>query len=207
MKNINSLHQIGLKYNTDKSWDHGYMDFYEKNINRENIKRFLEIGIYRGESIRTWKEWFPDETIIEGWDIENIPEISGCHLKNVNQIDRLAMQNNITGVYDLIIDDGAHTAESIQTSFSFLFPYTKMYIVEDLHAAWWGEAYKKIDDISSMDLLTNLQKNKVWNSKYSFPQEKEYIESNAEVLDIFWRGSPENISSFSISCILINKSY
>lgn len=203
--NKKTLHEIGLKFNTDKSWDHGYMNFYEQHINPSNVNRFLEIGIYRGESIKTWREWFPQKTIIEGWDIQNIPNVEGCDLRNVNQINRDEMKNNITGLYDVILDDGAHTAESIQTSFSFLFPYTKMYIIEDLHAAWWGEAYKKVDDVSSIDLLNELKDNKTWNSKYSLKNEKEYIEKNAEVFDIFWKGSPEDLSSFSITCIVKNK--
>lgn len=199
---MESLQDIGLRFNTDKSWDHFYMDFYEKNIEKEKVKKFLEIGIYNGESIRTWKEWFPKETCIEGWDVINIPKIDGCDLREVDQTDRTQMNKNITGIYDIILDDGAHTMQSIQTSFSFLFKYSKIYIIEDLHAAWWGDHYKKNDDVSTIDLLDELKNNKRWNSKYSFKEESDYIEQNAEIVDLFYRGERNN--PLSMTCIIKN---
>ena len=36
-----TLQDIGLKYSTDKATYHGYLDFYEKYIDKENVKRFL----------------------------------------------------------------------------------------------------------------------------------------------------------------------
>jgi hypothetical protein len=203
---MNSLHKIGLKNGTDKSTFHNYMDFYEKHIDRDSVERFLEIGIYHGDSIRSWREWFNKSTVIEAWDIMNCPPITGCDIKVVDQTKKKMMKENVTGIYDVILDDGGHTAEMIQGSFSVLFPYSKMYILEDLHAPYIGDpAYMKPGDISTIDLLDNLSKDG-WNSRYATQEEKDYIEKNAEVVDVFWQGESRD-KPVSMTCIVINKEY
>jgi hypothetical protein len=203
---MNSLQEIGLKYGTDKATFHNYLNFYEKHINRNNVKKFLEIGIYKGDSIKTWREWFPEETVIEAWDIMRCSPIPGCDVKVVDQTNRGMMSKNVTGLYDVILDDGGHTAEMIQKTFSLLFKHSKMYILEDLHAPYIGDpAYMKPGDISTIDLLDNLVKDG-WNSKYATDEEKEYIEKNAEIVDVFWQGDSRE-KPHSMTCIVINKEY
>lgn len=182
-----NLHEIGLKHGTDKSTYHNYMSFYEKNINKKEIERFLEIGIFRGDSIKTWREWFASETIVEGWDISPFPPVVGCDLRYVNQLNEKQMLENVTGTYDIILDDGGHTARMMQTSMSVLFPYTRTYIIEDLHAPWCGDGYMEPGDINTLDLLENFSING-WNSPYATEKQKEYINTNAEIVDIFIRG-------------------
>lgn len=199
-----SLHQIGLKYGTDKSTYHCYMDVYEKYFKKESVSRFLEIGVLDGNSIRTWREWFPESTVIEGWDIRSYPSIEGCEIKVVDQKSREQMKNNVANNYDIILDDGAHTAKSIQISFSFLFPYTKMYVIEDLHAPWIKERYLGKNDFNTLDVLKNFHVHG-WKSKHSTAEEAEYINKNAEVVEIFIRG--EEIRPSSATCIIRNKSF
>jgi hypothetical protein len=195
-----SLHNIGLKFGTDKSTYHLYMDVYEKHIKHSSVEKLLEIGVQGGFSLMAWREWLPKEALVHGWDICDVPEINGCSVFNVNQGDReqmAAVINNTT--YDVIIDDGGHTPELMETSFSFLFKYAKIYIIEDLHAWWLG--YKEQDEEPTVDLLEKLKVNG-WKSKYSLPEEARYIEKNANVVEVFYRG--ERNSPDSMTAVIYN---
>jgi hypothetical protein len=196
------LQDIGLKYNTDKATYHNYLDFYEKHIDKDKVKRFLEIGIQNGNSIKTWREWFNSSTIIEGWDINESNPIKNCDLRIVDQTNREQMFNNITGLYDVILDDGGHTTEMIEKSFSLLFKYTKMYIIEDLHAPWCGKEFIIGNDKPTINLLDGINTNG-WQSKYATDLEKSYINENAKIVDIFYRGSRDKPDS--MSAIIVNK--
>lgn len=163
------------------------MDFYEKHIDKNKVSRFLEIGVQDGRSIRAWRSWFPEQTIVEGWDIVAPPIIFGCDLRVVDQLDTEQMRRNITGMYDIILDDGGHTARMMQTSFSFLFPHCKRYIIEDLHAPWCGAEFMESGDINTLDILESLNSSG-WNSPYSTAKQSEYINEYARVVEIFVRG-------------------
>ena len=199
-----SLQEIGLKYNTDKATYHKYLDFYEKYIDKNNVKRFLEIGIQAGYSIKTWREWFNKDTIVEGWDIIKFDLVDNCDLRIVDQTNKEQMQNNITGLYDVILDDGGHTTEMIEKSFSLLFKHTKMYIIEDLHAPWCGKEFIINDDGPTINLIDKLSING-WKSKYATKEEQDYINKNAKVLEVFYRG--DRFKPLSMSCIIINKEH
>jgi|688.fasta_scaffold69347_3 hypothetical protein len=195
------LHNLGLKYGTDKSTYHLYMDVYERHIQRDLVKNLLEIGVQGGYSLRAWREWLPEESLVHGWDIDEIPQIAGCSISKVDQSDRKQIESAVNGqIYDVIIDDGGHTPKLMETSFSFLFKYSKIYIIEDLHAWWLG--YKDVDDKPTVDLLENINKTG-WLSKYSSPEESEYIKKNAKVAEIFYRGSRENPTS--MTAVIYNK--
>ena len=198
-----NLHKIGLKHGTDKSTYHEYMDFYEKHFDRKNIKRFLEIGVQSGASLKAWREWLPKDSVAEGWDINPSTPIDGCDIRIVDQLDVDQMLNNITGEYDVILDDGGHTAQMMQVSFSTLFKFSKLYVIEDLHAPWCGEHFLAPNDINTLDLLEGFNING-WISPYSTDEQKEYIDKNMEIVEIFVRG--ERSSPLSATAIIRNRS-
>lgn len=194
-----SLHQIGLKHGTDKATFHGYLDFYEKHLPRDVIKNFLEIGVLEGSSLRTWREWLKEDTIVEGWDISPPIEIDGCVIKQVDQSSRHEIFKNSADFYDVILDDGGHLPKQMQTSFSMLFPKCRYYIIEDLHAPWVGKHYLPEGDENTIDLVENLSE---WSSKYSTRSESEYIKENAKLVDIYFSG--ERSSPTSMTAIIRN---
>ena len=201
-----NLHDIALKnellYIGDKAKYHQYMNFYEKHLDPTNISRLLEIGIAYGASIRTWREWLPSDAIVEGWDINPVQPINGCDLRVVDQLNIQAMLDNVTGIYDVILDDGGHTAQMMQTSFATLFPYSRLYIIEDLQAPWCGEHYLGPNDINTLDMVENFNIDG-WTSQYATKNEKNYINEYAQVIDIFIRGERSN--PLSATCIIKNK--
>jgi hypothetical protein len=199
---MNSLHSIGEKYQTDKATYHMYLDFYEKYLNKDDVDRFLEIGVQAGNSMKMWREWLKSDCIVEGWDILECDPISGVDIRTVDQLDREQTFKNISGMYDVILDDGGHTKEMIESSFAYLFYVSKIYIMEDLHAPWTGSHYLKQSEIPTLDLVLNF-KNNGWNSSYGTSKEIDYINKNAELLDVFIRGEKE--SPLSAAAIFINK--
>jgi hypothetical protein len=63
---------------TDKNTTHSYLDIYQTLFNnkKNTAKNILEIGIYRGGSIKLWSEFFINATIygIDIIDIDNMLE-------------------------------------------------------------------------------------------------------------------------------------
>jgi hypothetical protein len=151
-----------------------------------------------------WREFFLDSTIVEGWDINESEKISNCNLKQVDQTDRTQLKSNVSGVYDVILDDGGHTTEMIEKSFSVLFRHTKLYIIEDLHAPWVSEEYISENDIPTIDLLDNLEIHG-WLSRHSTEDERRYINKYAVIVDLFYRG--DRSEPISMSIVIANNYY
>jgi len=143
------LHEISKKYNTDKS-NHlykgiSYLHVYEpylKNKQEKNIN-ILEIGVLRGGSLKMWKEYFPNASII-GLDIN-----PGCSQYTEERIeifigsqDDVSIKNEIKNKYkmlDLIVDDGSHVNELTFQTFSLYWPLLNdngIYIIEDTHCCY-----------------------------------------------------------------------
>ena len=163
-----SLNAIGIKYGTDKSSDHhNYLNFYERfftNI-REKPLKFLEVGVFRGASLKTWKEYFPNANIV-GADIDNNSltykddriEISILDQSNLQDLVNLGVQH---GPFDVILEDGSHQWEHQIITLKTLFPFLKnggYYIIEDLQTNFGDltEKYKGVSTISCVDYLKKL---------------------------------------------------
>lgn len=202
----NNLNQLGLKYQTDKATYHNYLDFYESHLGflTNTAKRILEIGVKDGASIRMWRDWFPENVIIEGWDINESPYIPNTKLKIVDQTNKEQIYSNISGIYDLVLDDGLHSQISIELSFAVLFPFCKFYVIEDLHAPYCYPQLK-MSDRATLELLKYFCNTGKWESEYCNNSEKQYIEQFARVKEIFVRG--DDNSPLSSSAIIENRYY
>ena len=134
------LYQLSLNYSPTKR-RHDYLKRYNFHFYpiRENVKKVLEIGIDKGESLEMWKEYFP-KAEIHGLDInEECTKFSEDRIKihigdqsNIKYLDKLGKEN---GPFDIIIDDGSHIHDHIIRSFTSLYPYLNNkgnYVVEDV---------------------------------------------------------------------------
>lgn len=166
------LQQLGNKYKTDKSTHtfktKTYCDIYDKyfiNI-RNNVKKFVEIGIKSGCSLKMWKEYFPNATIY-GIDIDPNckkyeEERIECFIGDQNDEEFLLEIKEKIGEYDILLDDGSHiTMHQIKT-FNILYENCNengFYIIEDLRNSyeeflnhhdvrkiWPGMEYNKSND-------------------------------------------------------------
>jgi SAM-dependent methyltransferase len=129
-------------------WKH-YFPAYERHlakfVNTDVV--FLEIGCGQGGSLQMWKRFLGPYARIVGIDLR--PE---CKEFAEDQIEvRIGDQSDKTflldvceefGSPDVVLDDGSHIMSHIHATFSVLYrkvPRNGVYMVEDLHTAYWSE--------------------------------------------------------------------
>src|SRR5258708_40350627 len=124
-----TLDEIGIKFECDKNskW-HNYLNTYDTFFTRLREEKFnlLEIGVSDGNSLRAWKEYFPQASIF-GIDInpnsmKNQEERIKIFLGSQNDIPFLKNVLKETGELSIIIDDGSHIMRDLIISFEFLWP-------------------------------------------------------------------------------------
>jgi hypothetical protein len=137
--------------NDDKiihKWAH-YFPIYERHFAgwRNKSVTFLEIGVFRGGSLQMWQRFFGPLAKIVGIDIDpqcKEHESPGIFVRTGDQSDPAFLQSIIDefGPPDIVLDDGSHQMEHIAQSFEFFYPKmlkNTIYMVEDLHTAYWEE--------------------------------------------------------------------
>lgn len=219
---MKKLNDIGLELGTDKSSNfHDYLGKYEKYINFDrfdNIK-ILEIGVFEGKSLKLWKNYFINATIL-GIDINSECkkfEEDKIFVEIGSQIDTqfLLDISEKYGPFDLIIDDGSHNNSDVIFTFNNMFKNVSnkgMYIVEDSCTSYWEsfgggvmkhdssiEFFKKIIDEVNFNgqLLNNFDKNYMRRDDLHIQQ---LINEN----NVNWGSQIESIN-FLNSLILITK--
>lgn len=142
------LDKLAIEAGADKSSAfHNYTRIYAKYFDslRNDPIKFLEIGIYKGSSVKLWESYFSKAELhfvdINPGFIEYYSDRSHYHFFDQKDANKLTDFGKLTGGdFDIIIDDGGHRMEEQITSFEVLFHYVKsggMYIIEDLHTSYW----------------------------------------------------------------------
>ena len=133
---------------TIHKWKH-YFPAYERHFNRyvDRPLTFLEIGCGLGGSLQMWKRCFGPHAQIVGVDIN--PECASFEEDQIairigDQANQIFLSSLIDefGVFDIILDDGSHVMSHVTASFRYLYPRMAsdgVYMVEDLHTAYWDE--------------------------------------------------------------------
>lgn len=129
-------------------WEH-YFPIYERHFGawRNRSPTFLEIGVAKGGSLQMWRRYFGPLARIVGLDIDPKcarHEEGGVFVRIGDQSDEVFLQSVIDefGAPDIVLDDGSHRMDHIRASFEFLYPRVPkngVYMVEDLHTAYWKE--------------------------------------------------------------------
>lgn len=142
--------KVGIKYKSDKLTHHGYNRFYDMFLVplRNQPLKFLEIGIYRGKSLKMWNDFFTNGKIY-GLDINEGYEHPKGKVYKGDQSDIRVLEVLVKeiGRCKVIIDDGSHVPEHQLLGFNYLFDkcldYGGVYIIEDIETSYWGENNKK----------------------------------------------------------------
>ena len=110
---------------------------------RDQPISLLELGVYRGASLRIWREYFPSATIV-GIDIEPIqlPDLPNVRIVQGNQAEPECLDRAIAAVngslFDIIVDDASHLGLKSKAAFDHLFVHglkpSGLYFVEDYAA-------------------------------------------------------------------------
>lgn len=98
-----------IQTSSDKGWRHGYLHLYERMLHSLNPRKILEVGIWQGDSLKMWKERWPDaevfgiDLIEQGFLGEGIQTFVGDAYTQpeLNLLLKLAP-------FDFISDDGSH---------------------------------------------------------------------------------------------------
>jgi hypothetical protein len=132
-------------------WE-SYFPVYEEALERiagEPI-RMLEIGVQNGGSLEIWSKYFANARSIVGCDINpacahliyddpRVCVITG-DAASLETYQRILQACG--GSLDLVIDDGSHNSLHVVSNFVNYFPHLApggIYIVEDMHCAYWSE--------------------------------------------------------------------
>ena len=144
-----SLEQIYLEYNESYFADRflEYAWHYEAHLpppSRNEPIHIMEIGVQSGGSARIWRQWYGESLRYTGVDINPLAARAASPRENIvieigDQVNATFLQHVCVthGPFDVVIDDGMHTAHTISASVQFLFPHdscmaTKsIYVVED----------------------------------------------------------------------------
>lgn len=151
------LCRLARKYGSDKCpWiSHTYTPEYHRLLNGLNVKNMLEIGIgnvplmmpivgekYQpGASLRMWRDYFPEANVY-GCDIVSSVLFEEDRIKTfwVDQSSEEILQKQVPDLqYELILDDGSHNPDHMETSFKALWPRVSpngLYIIEDIHVSY-----------------------------------------------------------------------
>ena len=127
-------------------WVH-YFPIYERHLagwrNKDIV--VLEIGVAGGGSAQMWNRFFGPRARVVGIDID--PSCAqhakmGVSIRIGDQADPVFLAELVKefGPPDIVIDDGSHRMEHVQKTFLHLYPLMPkngVYIVEDLHTAYW----------------------------------------------------------------------
>lgn len=140
------------KHTTDKYGEnnHTYLSLYNVLFSRFREKKIkiLEIGVYQGDSLNLWAEYFSN-SIIYGIDCDlrqvNVPLYSNIHAIQANAYSYVTIQQlTQLGKFDIIIDDGSHVVGEqifVVNNYLNLLKNDGILIIED--AACWIKSLKE----------------------------------------------------------------
>ena len=137
---------LGVEQDMVMKWHH-YLPVYEKILLPFQGKEIslLELGVAGGGSLQMWRKFLGKEAEIYGIDInpscqDRAKEYANVRIGSQADAKFLAAVTSEMASLNVVIDDGSHNMEHIKSSFEILFPQLSdggVYIVEDLHAAYW----------------------------------------------------------------------
>lgn len=177
---MKTLQQIAEEYDTDKA-SHGYCEIYEKKMGllRDKPIKILEIGVFYGASLRTWREYFT-KAEIHGIDIrlDRCKNINGVSLHEFDVGNHKLLEDFARkyGPWDIIIDDASHTMKHQQNTFDILWSSVNpdgFFVIEDLHTSFPPKLESYSADMSSehnrsttYSMVECLKEQKEFSSKY-----------------------------------------
>ena len=140
------LDASGLRHGTDKSsLHHDFLRLYESFLAplRDQPLRILEIGVWAGQSLQTWAEYFPHAQVI-GADIDpDARRFAGGRIavevadqSDAAQLVALAAAH---GPFDLVVDDGSHVWTHQILTLRTLLPHVRpggLYVLEDIDTSY-----------------------------------------------------------------------
>jgi cephalosporin hydroxylase len=147
-----SLIELVDNSRTDKQTAHSYLPVYEELLQKkkQSAKSVLEIGIYYGGSIKLWKDYFTNAKVYavelfdlrHVWDVlhhdERIVLYTSTDAYNPQFVKTKLADQGLR--FDMILDDGPHTLESMKACIQLYLPLLAddgILIIEDIQSMDW----------------------------------------------------------------------
>jgi hypothetical protein len=139
---LNHMEEVFKKYNTDKNIEfHNYSRQYNSLLSKKQLcnVNLMEIGVFGGESLKAWKEYFINANKIVGLDINIECKKYEDITKNI-YVEIMGIPHDVSmiktkyNLFDIIIDDGSHHINDVISNFNDYFNLLTdggIYIVED----------------------------------------------------------------------------
>jgi hypothetical protein len=151
-------------YGSDKVSTHNYGSFYDDLFQRLRPQALLEIGVYRGASLRAWQAAGVPKTIGVDSDPAASSTILGLHVLLASMPEQAYAVAEQVGLLDIIIDDGSHLYYDYTATADVLLQRLRLggvYVIEDIQtqdsvdalraAGWqiedWRESTGRYDDV------------------------------------------------------------
>jgi hypothetical protein len=204
-----TLTLLANRHRSDKgTHGHSFTDFYESYLGpiRDRVMNVLEIGVWKGASVRTWADYFPN-ALVHGIDIDTsqvegeLPEQVRLH--QADQANREQLWDATDGqTFDLIVDDGGHTMEQQQVTLAALFGCLRpggIYILEDVHTSLMGAPFSVLPDSSNstLKMLQTFIDTGRFESRYMTADEVRLLDASVSECRIF-----KGRSALSLTCVM-----
>jgi hypothetical protein len=198
---------LGIRYGTDKV-QHNYLVVYDDLFaaQRLQVRRMLEIGVFRGASVLMWRDYFPHAQLV-GMDLFFHANIKRLHIvrtgsfyddavngklgKRVSAMrcnhSDIAEMDEFVGneraaqhTYDIIVEDGSHMQRDQQLNLAQLLPLVRpggFYVIEDLHSSLEsGYDELPVSENTTVQVLLRLQRSGRFSSKHVRSAAAVYLE-------------------------------
>lgn len=224
------LTTIAMRYKSDKGLvdagahpAHKYTYIYDKYLSpiRDEKIRILEIGVFDGQSLRMWEDYFPNAEItaidIDPRCAEFASERSRVFIGDGTDMDfiRREVFSQVGDMFDVIIDDGSHRNDHIIMSLENLFPHLKYggyyfiedYIVTTIVGKWWHRPYKGFRDF--FDFIAYLHREQHFSGEATSGEyepgderiRRLYLDPSKQGCSI-WNESLYGVSVYTNLCVL-----
>lgn len=150
-------------FGTDKGSVHSYLPVYEELFAPYRNGSILEIGVFKGDSLRLWDRHFSSVTGIDLCDrplgmADLRPMLDDYDIVLMNALDRDAVERNFGDVrFDVIIEDSSHAIEeqvAIYQNFRDKLAPEGVYVIEDVQDIDDSrEVFEGIDPQRSVEIL------------------------------------------------------
>ena len=144
-----NLDKIGCEERTAKASYHvNFLNTYEKYFKKfkDSKPTIVEIGVYKGASLRTWLRYFDGARVI-GFDINEKRSSEHCPKECELIVGDQSKQEDLEKIpsADIIVDDGSHLIDHFVKTFFYLYDNRLkdggLYIIEDLHCIYQSKKY------------------------------------------------------------------
>ncbi len=200
MKDIGKLFE---QYGSDKNdLSHDYGKYYQKHL-PININALMEIGTWRGASIKAFKEFYNDEgkfhtiNYIFGGEIISVKE-----LENINVVAHEGKQENIfflktiNDLFTVIVDDGSHHSDAQLITFKQMFINNLesggLYVCEDVYGhlegdegKYWRRGIVDTPQNTIMGIMRNYLNGGTLESQFITKEENDLLMSLIDEVNIY----------------------